>query len=547
MPSRTARVVLTSVGVLVLLVAAAHVALRARDAGGERIAAGGASDALAAVPPAESVSDDRAPPGRPPRARAAPTQSPRGVPEEPERPPADDAAPSPPPELSDRTTGAVSVARLPSVSVPDDAVVLDESSDLRAWAVLDRRPVGLEDEPGATAGRVRVQLSRAAPRDVVLDLRSDPDGALRLPGGGHVRIPAGRGFAMVTVLGVRSGPAAVVLSAAGASGTHPAQFRVAVEVGRTHDAAEPRLVVVAADPGPEAPGALLAGGRRVSGLAGTVAGALRVGRTGFRGLATTATEIVLCAEDPAGVLGPVPAIVTIPAGALEAETTVPIVLRDAEGRALLRFRAGAQEATVAIDAVRARWDAVPPLVVPVGGRLRHALRLAPATRVAPECRTAVEPAASARAAVGPDGAAPWNEQFVLDVTGVASGAAQIRIEAPDRARLDVALTVVPREVEVRGERAVVLRPVAGAGTLVLSLPPEARWVADGVRAGVRVDGIGSAEVTVRVDTVGTAAELVLPLRIAGTASAVRVRDGTRETPRLPYEVHIDGPAPGTQR
>jgi hypothetical protein len=331
-------------------------------------------------------------------------------------------------------------ARLePREQVPAEVTVLDPARDLRAWAVVERAPRGLTSERGALPGRVQVHLSRPASDAIVFRIATEPDGALRLPRSGLVRVERDRDFGAVTLPGVAAGPAVVVLTPLSGARTD-ATIRVPIDVRAADEFPEPVVSVVVAPPDASTPGALLAGERSVRGLAGSAAATLRVMRSAFRGLARDPTEVSVAVDDPDGVVEPLPTFVTIAAGETEAPERVRVTLRSVAGRAVVRFRAGAQELAIPVESVVARWTAPAEVGVAAGGRASIPLDLAPPTRTAPDFRVECD-SSVVRASIRPADRGPYVERFLLDVEGVVAGECIVRVVAPHRPVLDVRVRV----------------------------------------------------------------------------------------------------------
>lgn len=285
------------------------------------------------------------PVAQPPSSRGG---APRAAPPVAPSPQAPAASSAPPPVAQ----GPAPAGEPPSAgNVPADAVVLVAADGVRGWLAVERAPRGLVSEPGAVPGRIGVRLSRVPRGEVTFRASVEPDGALRLPRDPLVRVRPPHDATAVAIAGVNPGPAVIVLTPAQGADAGVVPLRVQVEVRASADFPDPVLMALSAPPDASMPGRRPAGDRRISGVRGTACGAILVVRSAFRGFATEATEVLVSADDPAGILTPLPQSVTIPAGRSQPDEPIRITLRDAVGRAVVRLRAAGQEVELAVDSV----------------------------------------------------------------------------------------------------------------------------------------------------------------------------------------------------
>jgi hypothetical protein len=281
----------------------------------------------------------------------------------------------------------------------------------------------------------------------------------------------------------------------------------------------------------------------MAGLRGAVCGVLRIRRSGFRDFATAPTSVDIAVDDPARILEPLPATVTIAAGASEPSEPIPVRLRDAEGRATLRVRAAGVETAIPVESVTARWQGPTTAVLPLASLGRVRLRCAPGTEEAPRWGVSVLDTSVLGAEAAPGSAAPTEEGVVLSLQPRAPGETTVRVVAPHRPEFELRATVVAPEATVRAGRPVLLGLAAGAkGTVVLTVAASARF--DDVAGatlpqGMRVAITKGRTVTVTIDDpLAAAGDLTLPVCLTGAGAGVRVRvvDRVRAPLRAEYEI-----------
>ncbi|MCE9637317.1 MAG: hypothetical protein K8T90_16550 [Planctomycetes bacterium] len=452
----------------------------------------------------------------------------------------------------------------PRPSVPEHAVVIVASDDVRAWLVVDRPPRGLVSEPGSASGRLQLCLSKAAPAPLIFRIESDPPGALRLVARGDpvLKVAAGRDGGSFAVAGLVRGTAHVVARLVEGGDAATAQpLTVPLDVTSQDDFSSP-ILEARAEPPPEgeASSALVGGSQELLGLRGGVAGRIVLRRSGFRGFQTEPTSVQVVADDPVGILDDVPWLVTIPAGQSAAPSPLVVRLRDVEGEAKLRFRSGDQEAANVVRSASARWTGPARIVLPLGARAVVPLSLAPGAREMPGLHVAAADTGLAGVSVVAPSKAPAAERVDLTLDGRAVGETTVRVSAPSRPEFVAALVVVPREIEVRdghlvltglstGARgdvrlavvnAAARAGVDGAGSGSAGPAKPGRLVLDdgvGVPAGVAVERGGGASIILHLTIeAGGPGELMVPVRIEGTFEGLRVADASRGESRAEYTI-----------
>jgi hypothetical protein len=392
-----------------------------------------------------------------------------------------------------------------------------------------------------------VHLSQPTKAPLAFTVEADPPDLLRVLGREKdLRIAAGRDVGFVALAGLRTGAATVVLRLAGAGAGGPAPaLRVSVEA-RSHDEFPDPVVAVTAEvpKGADASGVLVTGERRMSGLRGAACGVLRVRRSGFRGWATTPTDVRLTVEDPQGILEPLPALLTIAAGAAEPAERPVVRLRDAEGRATLRVQAAGTETVIAIESVTARWAGPAEVVVPRARSAQVKLFCRPGTEESPAWSAAADDTSllSVRAAAASP--APAEEAVLVSMEPRGNGTTTVRVRAPHRPEFALRVELVSEETVLRDGRPTLLHVPAGSkGTVVLAPPKGARFEATGdpaLPSGVRADIAKSGVVTVTIDApLAAATDLTLPVRLVGAAAGTRVRVTDRVRSPQRAEVEID--------
>lgn len=448
---------------------------------------------------------------------------------------------------------------------PADAVVVDAAADVRCWARVVRVPTGLDGEPGAIAGLLVLRLDRPASRDLVFRMGTDPPQAIVARGDGDVRIARGAMSLPVALRARARGTIDVTFAAVEGAETATGPVRARFDATSIDDLAEPEIRVVVAPPDTSTPGALASGDARIRGLAGTVAGSIRVLRSGFRGFATEATDVVVGVDDPDRVLGPVPAFVSIPPGAVEPAMPLRVTLRSSTGRAHLVFRAGSRTQTVVVDAEAGGWSGVPARVVlPRGARATLRFRRDPATRIPAPIDAVASDRQRVRVAARPESNGVFEERARLDIVALDTGETSITLASVGRPDVRIDVLVVEAEVVVAARADVASAPGAtseaarrvfvsrprsngddseSAPELVLSVEPPSRLVAEQVGAGASGADAGGASVVVRLRSASAAdGAAPLPVRIEGSPRTLRVEPRGGDPARVPYEVDLDATA-----
>jgi len=404
-------------------------------------------------------------------------------------------------------------------------------------------PRGLGGEPGAQAGRIRVGLDRPAPRDVVFAVETGEGSPLDLGGADRLVVRAGRQWGSVACHGRDEGVSAVTL-------------RLLDEAGGPTDWTETVLIETTSTAGCVAPRlwAALRGTAHVPGqalfaerLAGGEPEVLRIGRTGFLGYATDATVVGVEVEDPAGLLGPLPATVTIPAGAEEVELPLPAPEIAGEARVLLTT----PDDTVSV-ALRFRaqaWSSIARVRIPVGAVAPVPFLLAAPERTdRPVAAEDCDAALLAPAAAGPATVRAGERAWFVPLRGLAAGSTTVTLTSPGLEPLRVPVDVVAPDIVVADGRLRLLGlDMAGDGTVRLAVPDGMTITALESPAEaadfLAVEGIGTSAVTLQFTPSPDIPEsLSLPIGIESGGRPVALTvidlrgDGQEEEPFNSYTI-----------
>jgi hypothetical protein len=380
-------------------------------------------------------------------------------------------------------------------------------------------PHGLDGEPGSLAGRLRIRLSRPAESDLVFAIDVEPPGRLDLAGRDRLVVAAGRGWASLPFHAREEGVATVTLTVLDASGS-PTEAALArdVEVRSIASHAEPRLWLAFAgqsrDPGRDV---------AVEGVRGEDLGSLRVGRLGFRGLATEATVVAVEVTDTSGILPDLPAHLTIEAG--ETYTSLPLRLNDVAGDATLALRVGEQTVRAHLASRTQQWRSLDAVRIPLGAVAPIPYVLAFPERTARDVGLAVADASvlALAEAGATDRIRPGTRAWFFHVRGDALGATTVELSSPGLAPLTVPVEVVPASVRVQDGRLALtgldatregeIRLWAPEGAVIERLDPPAD--ADDY---LDVTGVGTREVRLRfTPSADLPASLTLPIAFGGAA------------------------------
>ncbi|MCG3134611.1 MAG: hypothetical protein HMLKMBBP_01925 [Planctomycetes bacterium] len=514
---------------------------RGGDPGDETATGDARTDASSTSQPATGTS------GRP-RASRLPRAEP-AAPDATLRPGVGEALPAPPappdaasaPGAPARGPGERASAGTPFTVRADGSVgTLEEFSALLGGAPLVEVP-GTELRFGAhvrTAGRglmtergivpwsiaLRLNKPHAAALEFAVEVVPAEAGSVRTP---RARLRAGATLDTVDYAPVRAGQAQVRITLLDGSGAPTGRVAVVDILGASlSDQSEPMIYVAKLRPADCGAGLDSADARGADGFPGHPLGNFRVGRGTFRDEATRATEVEIRADDPSGVLGPLPRSVTVAAGETESPP-FEIRLTERTGDARLKLASGASTFEYRIRSLTRSAQPIPPVVVPLGARAVCKADWERPTRVrSPGTAVVADPTvASAVVVRSPDHAYATVE---AEITPLKAGTTTVALASVPFPPAVVAVECVPAESRCVGGRFTLIRRSAGqTGEVRLSAPAGGRLTVgtlpSGVRAFASADG---REVTLSIDANAGSGDLEVPLQFDG-ASAVHVQDRTR--------------------
>jgi hypothetical protein len=425
-----------------------------------------------------------------------------------------------------------------------DGVSLPGLGGLRA-RVSATSPSGLQAEPGSLPGLVGILLEAPAPEDARFSVEAVDPGRVVLPDRLLV-VPAGSQWGSLPLHGIDSGGTEVVLSLLDGQGVATGdELRTAVETRSLWSEPAPRLW--AGVPGKAwRPGE----GVVVHAIRGRDAGPLWIGRTAFEGYASSDTVVSVGTDDPDGVLAPLPGSVTIPAGGRFCE--VPLLLRDAEGTAVITLGCGDEQVGVTVVSRSQGWKAAPALRLPLGATAPLAFFLDHADSRALDVTASVGD--GDLVALEPPGTTsilPGERIWRFEGRGDAPGETTVTISSPGLPDLPVRVVVCTPDVELSSGRLHLRDLPAGAeGTIRLTapggvvfssldLPPDSAEY-------LEVAGLGTSEVTLSFSpSPNLPRSLSLPITLVGdTAGALEitvldaVHPPLAEGTLLPYRIVV---------
>jgi hypothetical protein len=414
------------------------------------------------------------------------------------------------------------------------------ADDSRGWMSLDGvpgldgvrvnletvSPFGLAGERGGVSGELRVTLSSPADRDLVFAVRVNPEGALSLPRGETITIPAGQiagGGPLIEAVGSEAFVSLHLLDPDGALTGREVVVRAPLVSTATYS--EPKLYACSDGD------AWLAGADAlITGIRGRRAPDLLIGRLGFDGYGSESTTVSIEVADPQGLLAPLPASVSLTPDS--AELLMPLQFADVEGTAVLTLRAGDESLEVHVVSRTQGWSSLRLIRVPLGATVAVPYRLfwsEPDPRVV---TASVEGAEHAQVVDGSEtdslsaGALAWATR----VRGDALGRTSVRLESEGLAPLVVPIEVVAARVElVAGSLRLSHLPVGCDGTIrllaplgvriqTLGIPPELAEV-------VVADGLGTDEIVLTLrPSPDLPATLLMPIVLAGEAAGELIFD-----------------------
>ena len=386
----------------------------------------------------------------------------------------------------------------------EEAEEEDGCCDYGAVELTVTAPHGLEEETGSLCGWLRVALEKRVARDLVLTVEADDS----VDCVGEIRIAAGDRFAMVPLIAKSAGAATIVLLDGGVA---VASSGVTLSSVAVH--AAPELWVT--DP------------LRRRGVVRGIAGrdlSIVVGRLGFAGIDEQDTVVQVTAEDPAGVLGVVPAELVIPAGKTHASLTLdPMVA----GTGRLRFTAGASTATLDVVLVEQGWSTPSRVTVPVGAVAPLAVRLAWPEKVA-RVVTAVAGGPGVATCESEMRLQPGESVWFLRVRGCATGTTTVRLSTPGLPDRIVTVAVSAPTITV-ADGALVITGLTPLTDGVIEL-----WVADDASISLPAtpagNGItwkqkGDAHVVLRIRPhPDRLSQATMPLQLGGEPAELGVLD-----------------------
>lgn len=386
-------------------------------------------------------------------------------------------------------------------------------------------PDGTADEAGSVTGELHLVLSEPAPRDLVFSIVVEPHGALAILQGTTLTIAEGSRLGGGALEAIEAGEATVsvhLLDEHGAlSGRETA---VTIDCPSNGDRTAPEIYACGGGDAWHA-----GSGATIFALRGQQAPALVIGRLGFSNYETSSTTVSITVQDPDGVLPPLPAIVTIPAGQAEARLELP--LQDVEGTAHLTLRSGDSELDVYVVSRTQNWDALPVIRIPVGATAVVPFELRWSERTGRTVLAAATDGSIARPVDGGESShlVAGSKLGAATVRGESVGRTEIRYESEGLPVLAAVVEVVPARVRlVGGQLQIANLPIGTEGTIALAVP----------------DGVTIADVVVPPE-----ASSYLTVTGSGTDRVVLRFTPSPEVPAIlrlevRFEGMLDGPAGG---
>ena len=399
-------------------------------------------------------------------------------------------------------------------------------------------PIGLEDDLGSLAGRVRMRLSKDAPHGLRFLVASDPPSALTFAGKTEFEIPAGRRTGGLNVHALEEGEATVVISLLDADGTtigDPWLYRVTTIAAASIE--KPRVWIQASGE-PRSYSELLLRVR-----AGRPLGALRFGRTAFAAMHERDTVFTVEVDDPDGILPQLPESVSVPAG--EDVVAREWRLNECVGRARIRFKADDTTIELVVESYDQTWSVPASVRVPLGAEVSTLVRLGQGAEQLRHATVAVAQATVASLVGEPPTWQPRDDMGFLMLRGVALGATVVNLESDGLPNLCMQVEVVPPTLTiVDGSLRIHALDPSTDGIVELWLPNGATFASLDVPAAlaehVVVTGMGSRHLrlTWTADP-NLPAELTLPVQLAGASpDTLTVREERTGSTTLVYRLPL---------